>query len=109
MNEIIKLAKAGRGKFNAYSREKSRLQIQIACLAAEARLPSFERARIAFRWVEPNRRRDPDNVSCGKKFILDALVFAGVLYGDTQAHIVGMSDDVVVGDPCGIYVTLESA
>ena len=32
------------------------------------------KAYLHFRWIEPNRNRDLDNVCFAKKFILDALV-----------------------------------
>ena len=37
---------------------------------------------IHYRWIEPNRRRDKDNVAFAKKFILDALQEAGVIKSD---------------------------
>lgn len=37
---------------------------------------------LNFRWYEPNRRRDMDNIAFAKKFILDALVSAGVIIAD---------------------------
>ena len=48
--------------------------------------------RVAFLWVEPNKRRDVDNVAFAKKFILDGLVAAGVLDDDDPAHVRGFSD-----------------
>lgn len=38
-------------------------------------------------WAEPNRRRDPDNIQMGVKFILDALVSLGIVDGDGQRHV----------------------
>lgn len=48
---------------------------------------------IEYTWVEPNRRRDLDNVSSfGRKVIQDALVEFGVLENDGWKNIVGFSD-----------------
>ena len=33
----------------------------------------FDRVRVVFHWLEPNRRRDPDNTRGGSKFILDGM------------------------------------
>jgi len=38
--------------------------------------------RLTFLWKHKNKRKDPDNLEFGKKFILDGMVQAGVLTGD---------------------------
>lgn len=45
-----------------------------------------------YLWVEPDRRRDRDNIAFAKKFVQDALVNAGVLRDDGWNHVVGFSD-----------------
>lgn len=40
-------------------------------------------------FMEPNRRRDVDNVESARKFILDALVKSGILLGDAPKYVVG--------------------
>lgn len=48
---------------------------------------------MEYLWVEPNRRRDLDNISSfGRKVIQDALVNTGVLKNDGWKHITGFSD-----------------
>ena len=48
---------------------------------------------MEFLWVEPNKRRDKDNISSfGRKVIQDALVQCGVLKDDGWRHVVGFSD-----------------
>lgn len=48
---------------------------------------------MEYLWVEPNMRRDKDNISSfGRKVIQDALVNAAVLKGDGWKHVVGFSD-----------------
>lgn len=50
-----------------------------------------------YRWFEPDRRRDKDNVSAfGRKVIQDALVSAKVLKNDNWACIDGFSDEFCV-------------
>lgn len=52
---------------------------------------------MSYHWIEPNRRRDLDNVSSfGRKVIQDALVQAKVLQNDGWANIIGFSDSFSV-------------
>lgn len=48
--------------------------------------------QIVFTWYTKNTRKDPDNVSFCKKYLLDALVAKGILEGDTRKHIKGFRD-----------------
>ena len=56
------------------------------------------RAYLHFRWVEPNRNRDLDNVCFAKKFILDALVTNNVIETDGWRGVEGFTDEFDV-DP----------
>lgn len=58
----------------------------------------FERpVRMVYRWFEPSRRRDKDNVSAfGRKVIQDALVRARVLQNDGWAQIDSFEDQFFV-------------
>ncbi|MFG6325582.1 MAG: RusA family crossover junction endodeoxyribonuclease [Lachnospiraceae bacterium] len=48
---------------------------------------------MEYTWIEPNKRRDKDNISSfGRKVIQDALVSAGVLKDDGWRYVVGFSD-----------------
>lgn len=48
---------------------------------------------MEYLWVEPNKRRDLDNISSfGRKVIQDSLVQCGVLKDDDWMHVVGFSD-----------------
>ncbi len=52
---------------------------------------------MKYLWVEPNRRRDKDNISSfGRKVIQDALVDTGVLKDDGWKYVVGFSDSFEV-------------
>ena len=85
LNEIIAAAKSGRGSANAYHRVKKQWTntVAVQCLSAGLRRQPFKGpVRICLDWIEPNRRRDRDNVSCGAKFVIDGLVAAGVISSD---------------------------
>lgn len=48
---------------------------------------------MEYKWVEPNRKRDLDNISSyGRKIIQDAMVKTGVLKDDGWNEVVGFSD-----------------
>lgn len=66
-----------------------------------------EPVHVTFVWLEPNRRRDKDNVAFAKKFILDAMQKKGVLPNDNNRWITGFTDEFVYGKGEGVIVTLE--
>lgn len=51
---------------------------------------------LNFRWYEPNRKRDLDNICFAKKFILDALVNNGTIKADGWQGVVGFTDQFFV-------------
>jgi Holliday junction resolvase RusA-like endonuclease len=53
-------------------------------------LPAYERVVLVITWYEPDRRRDPDNIMAGQKFILDGLVAAGTIPNDSQKYVRGI-------------------
>lgn len=56
------------------------------------RLPKVTRpVRLEITWHCKNRRKDPDNISFGVKFILDGLMEAGVLENDGWGQIRAIS------------------
>lgn len=48
---------------------------------------------LHFRWIEPNRNRDLDNICFAKKFILDALVRNEVIETDGWRGVFGFTDE----------------
>ena len=48
---------------------------------------------LNFRWIEPNRQRDLDNVCFAKKFILDALKNNGIIETDGWRGVYGFTDE----------------
>lgn len=47
---------------------------------------------IRFDWYTRDMRKDADNISFSKKFILDGLVKAKVIKNDTRKFVVGFED-----------------
>ncbi len=95
LNELIEArmvqAKAkGRrkAKWNAYSALKREWMEILVPLARSQLRPVTERVSVNIHFFETNRRRDPDNIMTGAvKFILDALVEAGILPNDGWKNI----------------------
>ena len=51
---------------------------------------------LHFRWIEPNRNRDLDNICFAKKFILDALVKNEIIETDGWRGVFGFTDEFEV-------------
>ena len=51
---------------------------------------------VNFHWYMPNKKKDPDNISFAKKFILDGLVANNILEDDGQKQIKGFSDNFYI-------------
>lgn len=62
---------------------------------------------ITFTWVEENGKRDLDNICFAKKFILDALVKAGVLENDNKSHVSGFMDKFEYAKQSKVIVEVE--
>ncbi len=88
LNEIIDAAKHGMYKYQPYAKMKETYTNMIAWLAKK--LPPYEKVVLVITWYEPDRRRDPDNIMAGQKFILDGLVAAGTIPNDSQKYIAGI-------------------
>ena len=111
LNDMIAMSKAGRGRFNQYARSKEEIEKYIRLTIGQLKPRSFSQCRIGFVWVEPDRKRDMDNISAGKKYILDALVGLGILKDDSWKYIKGFLPEIFEADKnnWGIKVRIEEA
>ncbi|MFT9076544.1 RusA family crossover junction endodeoxyribonuclease [Ethanoligenens sp.] len=91
LNDMIKLAKSGRGKYQPYAREKVRWTQEIAWECKRMHIPQLRRASVKIDWREPDARRDPDNIAAAAKYIMDGLVVAGVIRDDSQRYVTSIS------------------
>lgn len=99
LNEYIDAERAVKGKYKAAAMKKQAENVIGFMVKTQLRGVRFDRPVIIhYRWIEPNRRRDKDNVAFAKKFIQDSLVHAGVLVNDGWNQIEGFTDDFAV-DP----------
>lgn len=109
LNEYIDAERAVKGKYKAAAMKKQAENVIGYMVKTQLRGARFVRPVIIhYRWIEPNRRRDKDNVAFAKKFIQDSLVHAGVLVNDGWNQIEGFTDDFAV-DPKNprVEVTIE--
>lgn len=89
LNEVID---ANRASHHAGAKLKRGTDETIGWSIKASRLRPVSRpVRVDVLWVEPSRRRDPDNIASGVKFILDALQKQGVIAGDGHRHVTALS------------------
>ena len=79
LNEIIAISKEHWAK---YAEEKHNRTEEIAYLAKSQIKRKYKKVDLTFTWYCKNRKRDKDNIIAGQKFIIDALVLAGVIKND---------------------------
>lgn len=95
LNEYTRACRSNKYEGAAAKRKNERLI--MGSIAEQLQGVHFGKpVKLVFKWYEPNRRRDLDNVSSAKKFIQDALVKSGVLEGDGWRHIAGFIDEFYV-------------
>ena len=90
LNEMTNANRAN--MYQGASLKKNAEKSIMAALMYQKLTPIHEPVYLRFNWVEPNKKRDKDNIASGRKFVLDALVKAGVLENDGWKHIIGFSD-----------------
>ena len=83
---------------NRYIGNKLKQDVTSMCaLAFRAQCrKKFEKISVIFKWFEPDKRRDKDNIASAKKFIFDGMQEAGVIDNDNWAHIKGFSDEFYI-------------
>ena len=108
LNDLFRAKATPYGKrgANGYAALKRDWAETVMLYTLKRRTP-IGRCLVHFEIIEPDQRRDPDNIAAGAaKLILDGLVKVGVLEGDGWAHIAGLSFSWRVGKPAGVLVTL---
>lgn len=93
---------------NRFTAARMKRETEAAIWVDIRKLPRFTGpVVIHFTWIEPNRRRDLDNVAFGKKFILDALVENGKLPDDGQKYVKGFTDSFQLGERSKVIIEIE--
>lgn len=106
-NEYLKAKGAVRGHERYNDLRKSTMEL-VALYARQGRVvPCPYPVVVSIAWVEPNAKRDLDNIQAGVKEILDALRAIGVLRNDGQRDVQGIVHTVAVNRKApAIHVTL---
>ena len=109
LNDYTKACRSN--KFaGAVCKKRNEDRITAAILEQINRIRFDGRVYMHFRWIEPNKNRDLDNICFAKKFILDALVSNGIIETDGWKGIEGFTDEFGV-DPVNprIEVIIEGS
>ena len=115
MNMILEapkmnVRKMGKRRVDDYIRMKKDWTIHIARILLSKDFEPLESVFIEFTWLEKNRKRDPDNIAVGKKFVLDGMVAAGMIKNDGWKQIQRMTDKFAVSkDTPGVIIKIEDA
>lgn len=106
LNEYVDMCR--RNRYGA-AKAKRENQERVCWEIKRHRLKRMDKkVDVSFVWIEPNMKRDKDNISFAKKFILDALVQMRIIPNDNWKWINNLSDKFAVnkGNP-RIIVTLD--
>lgn len=95
LNEYINAERTNKHKAAAIKRQTERLICSMISIQLRGVIIT-KPVIIRYLWVEPNRRRDKDNIAFAKKFIQDALVSCGILRDDGWRYIDHFTDDFAV-------------
>ena len=105
LNEYTKV-----NRYNKYAANKVKQDTQSDIAFFLRNMPVYTKPIIIhFLWVEENARRDLDNISFAKKYILDVMVELKKIKGDGQRYVKGFTDRFKV-DKNGrtrVYVKIE--
>ena len=101
MNDYTSACRTNQYK-GAKLKQKNENAVKQAIYEQLGRLRIKKPVRMLYRWYEPNKRRDLDNISAfGRKVIQDALVDTRVLQDDGWRYVKGFQDEFYVdkGNP----------
>lgn len=98
LNEIIKASKRHWGTYSAMKKKYNDIVVSAIVGAGCVPATPHQRVDVMCTWHENGKKRDPDNVMAGIKFVLDAMVNAGVIENDTRDNIDSITHVTIVGD-----------
>lgn len=103
LNDYIRACRSNKFLAAKYKRD---IEAEIGVFLT--RMPRWSKPiKIHFHWVEGNKRRDLDNVSFSKKFILDAMVKYGKLKDDNRKCVCAFTDTFEYGDKTMVILEIE--
>jgi Holliday junction resolvase RusA-like endonuclease len=111
-NEIIAAAKTlGRRKkgfvANSYTSLKKKWLGIITKELKEHNIQPLETVFLELTWIEPHKKRDPDNIAAFIKFILDALQKEQIIKNDGWNQVTGWTNTFKTGPKRGVKVRIS--
>lgn len=94
LNEYVRACRA-----NRYEAANLKRQVEQDCIIfikSALRGRVIVRAGFTFRWIEPNKKRDKDNICFAKKFIMDAFQRAQIMKNDGWQQVAYFRDEFAV-------------
>jgi Holliday junction resolvase RusA-like endonuclease len=109
LNQIIDAAKVRNGRWSRYAELKQVYQSVCQLDLKRAKLkPILGPVSLTFIWMEPNQKQDPDNLICGQKFVIDALVALKILRNDGWKDIRSITHEWAVDkDRPGVRIVID--
>ena len=96
LNEYINIERGNKFAAAQVKEDATNLVMQHIKCTRPTLGPFDEPVFISIVWHCKDKKKDPDNISFAKKFILDGLVRMGVLKQDSWKSILGFRDEFCI-------------
>ena len=94
LNEYINLERSN--KYAAADMKKRKTNsVAFLALAQNFTLEN-KKYDVHFTWFKPNNKKDHDNITFAKKFVLDGLVLAKILPSDGSRYVNNFRDTIIL-------------
>ena len=103
LNDVIKEARGN--KYGSNKQKQDLTDYVRLYILTHPEIYFVESARFKFTWIEPNKRRDPDNIASSQKFLFDGFVKGGILRNDKHAQVKGIQHEFGFGAE-GVWVEI---
>ena len=105
LNDLLRLTAS---HWNRRAHDKRKWEnVIITYVRAAKTKPTTGPVHLSFKYVPPNRRRDPDNTSAVvRKYALDALQQIGIIEQDNWAGIIGLHDEYAAPDKSDPHIMM---
>lgn len=95
LNTYIQAERGSRFAASGIKKEQTDL-VYWACKVQKVSKVTNYPVTIKFTWYSKNKRKDIDNISFAKKYILDGLVQAMVLEDDSRKFVTGFEETFLI-------------
>ncbi len=105
LNEYVDACRAGKRKGAQFKRDIEEI-IWAYIKTSKTVSPVTNPVEIHFEWHEADRKRDVDNITSAKKYILDTMQTCGIIKNDSRRYVTQCYDKVYDDDKYYVVVTL---